>query len=123
MAQATPFSMPSINQVALSGTLVDGPHQRVGFEDGYKKGAWVGVLSVVRPYRKTRSDKWEREEVRVSVCFEDKPEWKEGPPFEQGEALFVAGRLITHGDTSGGTNQLEVRVRQFQRLSQEDQDE
>ena len=101
------FRMPSINQVALSGRIIqaDADEVQIAF-----------TVAVDRPYRDAEGI-WQKEITTVPVRVSGKLAEYATERLSQGKAVFLTGRLNSRG--AG----LEVIARHIQFLDQESKPE
>ncbi len=103
------FRMPSINQVALSGTLVQDPETRPTDD-----GRFLITFPVAITLNYTdKQGNWQKETTAVPVCAFDELAELVAKRLHQGTAVFVTGRLHSNGTA------LEVVARHIQFLNQE----
>lgn len=105
--------MPSINQVALSGRLMQNPEARQTDDGGF---FLTFTVAVDRPYTDT-SGNWQHEITTVPICASGKLAAYAAERLVPGTAVFVTGRLRSSG--AG----LEVVARHIQFLNQEEKPE
>jgi single stranded DNA-binding protein len=98
--------MPSINQVALTGTLTQDPEARQT-ETGQFRLTFP--IEVNRPYKDEQGN-WQQETTVVPVCAFDKLAELAADRLAQGKAVFITGRLKSRGTG------LEVVARHIQFL-------
>jgi len=103
------FRMPSINQVALSGTLVQNPEARPT-ETGCLLITFAVAVNL--PYTDKQGN-GQQEITAVPVCASDKLAAYAAERLVQGTAVFITGRLQSRGTA------LEVIARHIQFLDQE----
>ncbi len=101
--------MPSINQVAFSGRLMQDPEARQT-DDGQPLVTFTVGVSL--PFRDKRGN-WQQETTAVPVCASDKLAEYAVSRLTQGKAVFITGRLKSRGTA------LEVAARHIQFLDQE----
>lgn len=107
--------MPSINQVALSGRLVQDPEFRLT-ENGTAR--LTGRLAVNRTCRKPDGD-WEEETNYFNITIWGRLAEQVAERLHKGTPLFVTGRLRSHSwkdDDEQSHSLVEVVVRNVQIL-------
>ncbi len=104
--------MPSINQVALSGRLMQDPEARQTDDGRLLITFTVGVnLNYV-----DKQGSWQKEITAVPVCASDKLAELAVERLAQGTAVFITGRLKSRGAA------LEVAARHIQFLDPEEEE-
>ena len=103
------FRMSSINQVALSGTLVQNPEARQT-----ETGCLLITFPIAVNLHYTDAEGiWQKEITTVPVCASGKLAELVAERLHQGKAVFITGRLQFRGTG------LEVIARHIQLLNQE----
>ena len=91
--------MPSINQVALSGTLTQDPEARQTENSQFHI---TFPVAVNRPYKDEQGN-WQQESTSVPVCAADQLAEFAAERLAKGTAVFVTGRLNSNGTALGVT--------------------
>ncbi len=109
------LKMPAINQVALSGRLVQDPEFRF-VDNGVARLA--ARLAVNRPYR-DRNGEWQEESSFFNIIIWHKLAEFARERLHKGTAVFVAGRLRSHSwrdEEENPHSLVEIQVRSLQLL-------
>ena len=109
------LKMPAINQVALSGRVVQDPDYRL-LENGV--GRLSARLALNRSFR-NRDGEWQEEASFINVVAWGKLADFAANRLHRGTAIFVAGRLRSHSwrdDDDNPRSIVEVQVRSLQLL-------
>ena len=116
------LKMPAINQVSLSGRVVQDPDYRL-LENGV--GRLSARLAVNRSYR-TRDGEWQEEASFINVVAWGKLADFASQRLHRGTPIFVAGRLRSYNwrdDDDNPRSSVEVQVRSLQLLEKTIQDD
>ena len=112
------LKMPAINQVALSGRVVQDPDFRLT-ENGIPRLS--ARIAVNRPYR-DRHDAWQEETSFFDIILWQKAAESFSERLSKGTPVFVTGRLrsYTWRDAQDNTHSgVEVQVRNLQLLERD----
>ena len=107
--------MPNINQVALSGLLVQDPDFRF-VENGAARLS--GRIAVNRSYR-DRNEEWQEETSFFDIVLWQKAAETFSQHLHKGTPIFATGRLQSHSwrdDEDQPHSRIEVQVRNLQIL-------
>jgi single-strand DNA-binding protein len=107
--------MPNINQVALSGRLVQDPDFRF-VENGAAR--LRGRIAVNRSYR-DRNEEWQQETSFFDIVLWQKAAETFSQRLHKGTPIFATGRLQSHSwrdDEDQPHSRIEVQVRNLQIL-------
>ena len=114
------LNMPNINQVALSGRLVQDPD--FGFvENGAAR--LRGRIAVNRSYR-DRNEEWQEETSFFDIVLWQKAAETFSQRLHKGTPIFATGRLQSHSWRDGEDqphSRIEVQVRNLQILEKNQQ--
>ena len=88
----SPLNMPNINQVALSGRLVQNPDFRF-VENGAAR--LRGRIAVNRSYR-DRNEEWQEEPFFSDIMLWQKATETFSQRMQKGTPIFATGRLQSH---------------------------
>ena len=109
------LNMPNINQVALSGRLVQDPDFRF-VENGAARPR--GRIAVNRSYR-DRNEEWQQETSFFDIVLWQKAAETFSQRLHKGTPIFATGRLQSHSwrdDEDQPHSRIEVQVRNLQIL-------
>ena len=109
------LNMPNINQVALSGRLVQDPDFRF-VENGAAR--LRGRIAVNRSYR-DRNEEWQQETSFFDIVLWQKAAETFSQRLHKGTPIFATGRLQSHSwrdDEDQPHSRIEVQVRNLQIL-------
>jgi single-strand DNA-binding protein len=109
------LNMPNINQVALSGRLVQDPDFRF-VENGAARLS--GRIAVNRSYR-NRNEEWQEETSFFDIVLWQKAAETFSQRLHKGTPIFATGRLQSHSWRDGEDqphSRIEVQVRNLQIL-------
>ena len=109
------LNMPNINQVALSGRLVQDPDFRF-VENGAARLS--GRIAVNRSYR-DRNEEWQEETSFFDIVLWQKAAETFSQRLHKGTPIFATGRLQSHSwrdDEDQPHSRIEVQVRNLQIL-------
>ena len=109
------LQMPNINQVALSGRLVQDPEFRV-VDNG--RARLRGRVAVNRSYR-DRNEEWQEETSFFDIVLWQKAAESFSERLSKGTPVFATGRLQSHSwrdDKDQPHTRIEVQVRNLQIL-------
>ncbi len=112
------LKMPHINQVALSGRLVQDPELLFG-ENGTAR--LTARLAVNRSYR-DRSDEWKEETSYFDVVLWQKAAESFAERLHKGTPVFATGRLQSrswHDKDDKAHSKIEIQVRNLQILEKD----
>ena len=110
--------MPNINQVALSGRLVQDPDFQP-IDSG--SAPLRGRIAVNRPYR-DRNDEWQEETSFFDIVLWQKAAETFAQRLHKGTPIFTTGRLQSHSwrdDDDQPHSRIEVQVRNLQILEKD----
>ena len=110
--------MPNINQVALSGRLVQDPDFQF-LDNGSAR--LRGRIAVNRSYR-DRNDEWQEETSFFDILLWQKAAGTFGQRLHRGTPIFTTGRLQSHSwrdDDDQPHSRIEVQVRNLQILEKD----
>jgi len=113
------LKMPSINQVTLSGRLVQDPDYRVLDNGSARLSARIAVN---RPYR-DRNDSWQEETSFFDIVLWQRSAEIFADRLSKGSPVFVTGRLRSHtwrDDRNQPHSRIEIQVRHLQILERND---
>ena len=102
--------MPNINQVALSGRIVENPVVRTSEKDGICLSARIAVS---RSYRDDQGN-WQEDVSFFDVVIRDKSAEYFGERLSKGTPVFLTGRLSSRPCSEA--NEVEIHVRTLQIL-------
>ena len=109
--------MPNINQVALSGRIVQDPVLCTS----EKEGTSLSVrIAVIRSYRDDQ-DQWQEDVSFFHAIIHGKSAEYFGERLIKGTPVFITGHLRSRPNTEG--NEVEIHVRNLQILDQDSQNE
>lgn len=109
------LNMPNINQVALSGRLVQDPDFRF-VENGAARLS--GRIAVNRSYR-NRNEEWQEETSFFDIVLWQKAAETFSQRLHKGTPIFATGRLQSHSWRDGEDqphSRIEIQVRNLQIL-------
>ncbi len=109
------LKMPNINQVALSGRLVQDPEFHLS-ENGTAR--LTARLAVNRAYR-DRSDEWQEETCYFDIVLWQKAAESFSERLHKGTPVFATGRLqsrIWRDENDKSHSKIEIQVRNLQIL-------
>ena len=104
--------MPNINQVALSGRIVETPVLRTSEKEGNRLSARIAVS---RSYRDDQGN-WQEDVSFFNVVIRDKSAEYFGEQLSKGVPVFLTGRLSSRPCSEA--NEVEIHVRTLQILEQ-----
>ena len=107
-----PIRMPNINQVALSGRIVETPALCTS-EKGIRLSARVAVS---RSYRDDQ-DNWQEGVSFFDITVQGKLAENFAEKLSKGTPVFITGRLKSHPNSEA--NEVEIDVRNLQILEQD----
>ena len=110
--------MPNINQVALSGRLVQDPDFQF-IDNGSAR--FRGRIAVNRSYR-DRNDEWQEETSFFDIVLWQKAAETFAQRLHKGTPIFTTGRLQSHSwrdDDDQPHSRIEVQVRNLQILEKD----
>jgi single-strand DNA-binding protein len=113
------LKMPNINQIALSGRLVQDPELRTN-ENGSSR--LLARIAVNRAYR-DRNDVWQEETSFFDIVLWQKAAETFAPLLSKGTPVFITGRLQSRSwrdDQDQPHSRIEVHVRNLQILEKAD---
>ena len=113
--------MPNINQIALSGRLVQDPDFRF-MDNGAAR--LRGRIAVNRSYR-DRNQEWQEETSFFDIVLWQKAAETLAKRLNKGTPVFITGRLQSHSwrdDNDQPHFRVQVQVRNLQILEKEEED-
>ena len=112
--------MPNINQVALSGRLVQEPDFRF-MDNGAAR--LRGRVAVNRSYR-DRNQEWQEETSFFDIILWQKVAETLAKRLHKGTPIFITGRLQSHSwrDDDQPHSRVQVQVRNLQVLEKDEED-
>jgi len=114
----TQLRLPAINQVALSGRLVQDPEFRV-MDNGVSRLS--ARIAVNRPYR-DRNDQWQEETSFFSIVLWQRAAELFSERLHKGVPVFVSGRLRSSNwrdEEDNPHSRVEIQVRHLQILERD----
>ena len=101
--------MPSINQVALSGSILDDPEFRQTEDGAFRLAAQVTTRFGYRD----KEDTWQEEELSIPIILHDKSAEYFAERLFKGTLVFITGRLRSNP-------KIYVQVRNLQLLKEKE---